>query len=69
MLCGQALREFDSLQSQYGGLTNNHPKIIQEGLIDYLFPINSLSKKKRVMRRAMRKTQSMTFKRFAARLI
>ena len=28
MLCGQALREFDELQIQYGVSTNNHLKLI-----------------------------------------
>ena len=43
MLCGQALMEFDKLQSQYGGTTNNHLKIIQEGLLEYFFLINALT--------------------------
>ena len=68
MLRVQELSEFNELYIQYGGLTNNHLRIIQEGLIYDLFPINSLSKHKRAMRRAMRKPRSMTFKRFAARL-
>ena len=69
MLRGQALREFDELQSQYGGLTNNHLKLIQEGLLEYFFTINLLSNQKFATRRAIRKPQSMTFNRFAARLI
>ena len=68
MLCGQELREFDKLQSQYGGVINNHLKLIHKGLLEYFFPINALSKQKRVMRRAIRKPRSMTLKRFAARL-
>ena len=68
MLSVHALREFGELQSQYGGATNNHLKIIQECLLDYFFRIDSLSKKKRVMRLTMRKPRSMTFKRFVARL-
>ena len=55
MLRGQALREYDKLQSQYRGATNNRLKLIQEGLLEYFFPINSLSKQKRAMGRAMRK--------------
>ena len=65
MLHVQALREFDEVQSQYSGATNNHLKIIQEGLLKYFFPINALSKKNHVMRRAMRKPRIMTFKCFA----
>ena len=68
MLSGQALREFSELQSKYIGTTNNHLKLIQEGLLECLFPINAISKKKRTMRRVMRKPQSMTFKHFASRL-
>ena len=68
MLRGQAFREFDKLQSQYGGAANNHLKLIQEVLLEYFFRINALSKQKRAMRRAMRKPQIMAFKRFAARL-
>ena len=68
MLRGQALRGFDKLQSQYVDATDNHLKLIQEGLLEYIFPIDKLSKQKYAMRRAMRKTQSIKFKRFAARL-
>ena len=50
MLSGQALREFDKLQSQYRGATNNRLKLIQEGLLEYFFPINSLSKQRRAMK-------------------
>ena len=64
MLRVQELSEFNELYIQYDGLTNNHLRIIQEGLIYDLFPINSLSKHKRAMRRAIRKPRSMTFKRF-----
>ena len=46
MLRGQTLREFDKLQSQYGGTTNNLLKLIQEGFLDYFSPINFLSNKK-----------------------
>ena len=55
MLQRKALREFNGLQSQYSGFTNSYLKFIQEGLLEYLFPINSLSKEKRVIRCAMRK--------------
>ena len=43
MLRVQALREFNKVQSQYSGATNNHLKIIQKGLLEYLFPIDALS--------------------------
>ena len=68
MLRVQALMEFDGLQSQYVGSTNKHLKLIQEGLLDYFFPVNFLSKKKRAMERAMRKPRSMILKHFAERL-
>ena len=68
MLHVQALREFDKLQSQYGGANNNHLKLIQEGLLEYLFPINALSKQKNAMRRAMRKPWINIFKNFPAGL-
>ena len=68
ILRGQRLREFDKLQSHYGGPTNNHLNLIQEVLLEYFFPINSLSNQKRAIRRAMRKTRIIKFKCFAARL-
>ena len=68
MLHGQALAEFDELQSQYCGATNNHLKLNPEGLLEYFFLINSLSKQKCVMRHTMRKHRSTNFKFFAARL-
>ena len=68
MLSGQALREFYKPQSQYGGATNKQPKLIQEVLLEYFFLINAISKQKRVMRRAMRKPQSMTSKRFCGKV-
>ena len=43
MLRGKTLREFNELQSKYGGSTNNHIKLIQEGLLEYFFPINEIS--------------------------
>ena len=43
-------------------------KFILEVLLSYFFPINSLSKQKRVMRRSMRKPQGLPFKCFSARL-
>ena len=49
MLRWQALREFDKLQSQYGDATNNHLNLIQEGLLEYFFPINALSKQNRAV--------------------
>ena len=69
MIFGQALRDFNELQSQYGGLTNNHLKLIQEGLLEYFLTINLISKKNLSIRRSTNKPQSMTFKRFAARLV
>ena len=51
-----------------GGATNNHLKLIQEILLEYLLPIHALSKKNGTMRRAIRKPLSMTFNFFAARL-
>ena len=52
---GKPLREFDELSSQNGGSTNNHIKLITEGLIGYFFPINPISKQKRAMKFAMSK--------------
>ena len=56
------------LQSQYGDATNNHLNLIQEGLLEYFFPINTLSKQKCAMRRGIRKPRRTTLKRFATRL-
>ena len=47
---------------------NSHLKHITEGLLGYSPPINALSSQKRVMSRAMHKPQSLSFKRFTARL-
>ena len=68
MLRGNTLREFEELQAQYGCETNNNFKLIQEGVLEYFFPINALSKQKRAMRHAIRKPQNTTFKRFAESL-
>ena len=38
MLHGQEFREFDKLQFQYGGATNNHLKLIQEGFTKVFLP-------------------------------
>ena len=68
MLRGHSLKVFDELHSKYGSSTNNHLKLIQEGLIEYFFPISLLLKQKRAMRCVMLKPRRMTFKSFAARL-
>ena len=68
LVCGEALQEFDELASQNAGTDNSHLKFIQEGSLGYFPLINTLYKKKRVIRRAMRKPQDIPFKRFAARL-
>ena len=44
MLHVQALRQFDELQSQYGGATNKNLNIMQEVLLKYFFSINMLCK-------------------------
>ena len=68
ILSRETLREFDKLASQNAGTNNTHLKIIQEGLLSYLPPINALSKKKRAMCHAMRKNRDIPFKRFTAPL-
>ena len=68
ILCGEALQEFNELTSHNSGMENSHLKHIQEGLLGYFFPINSLSKKKRVMRRAIRKPWNLPLRRFSAQL-
>ena len=68
LLHGEALREFDKLASQNSGRTSARLKFIQEGLFGYLPSINSLSKQKRIMCRAILKPQYLPFKRFPARL-
>ena len=52
-----------------GNTTNGHLKLIKEGLLSYLPPLNALKKQKSAMRRAMRKPRDLLFKIFAARLI
>ena len=49
MLRGQSLKEFDKLHSQYGGATKKYLNLIQEGLLEYFFPINALSKQNRAV--------------------
>ena len=68
ILCGETLQEFKKLTSYNSGVKNARLKHIQEGLLGYFFPINSLSKKKRVMRRAIRKPWNLPFRRFSAQL-
>ena len=68
MLLGEALRKFGKLEIQNHGTKNAHLKHTTEGLLEYFFPINALSKKNRAMRRAMRKPRSNLFNHFAAKL-
>ena len=55
VLHGEAIIYFDELASQNNGMANAYLKHIMEGLLGYFPPINSPSKKKRTMRRAMSK--------------
>ena len=47
LLCGEALWEFDKMVIHNNDSTNTHLKEIQEGLLEYFFPTNALSKQKR----------------------
>ena len=69
ILCGKSLQEFYELASHNSGTNNAHLKFIQEGLLDYFLPVNSLSKQKRAMRRAIHKPRDIPSKCFVARLM
>ena len=60
LLRRKSLREFDNLASQNNGTTNSYLMKTQEGLLDYLFPINSLSKQKRAIRCYMNKPHTLS---------
>ena len=56
MLCGEALQDFSDIASQNNRTTNENLKNIQQVLLSYLFLFCVLSKQKRAIRDAMRKT-------------
>ena len=68
MLHGTSLKEFDEI-ALVGNSTDSNIKHITKGLLEYPPPLNALSKERRTMRCAMRKTHDMLFKRLAAQLM
>ena len=69
LIRGEVLREFEELEIQVSSMTNKHLNFIKEDLLEYLLPINALSKQKRVMCCAIRKPWDPDFKIFAAQLM
>ena len=69
MLFREAIRELDVLANKVGSTTNGHIKLIKEGLLGYLFPLNATNQQQPAMRCAMRKTRDLLFKIFAAQLM
>ena len=55
LLHWKSLHIFDKIASPNNGATNAHLKTINEGLLGYSLPINSLPKQNTSMRLAMRK--------------
>ena len=68
ILCGEEIWYFDNLSIQNNGSTNVHLKEIQGFLMDYFFPMNHISKKKRSMRCLIKKPHALPMKRLAAHL-
>ena len=66
MLRGEYIWEFDGLVSQKSGTINSHLKHIQEVLLGYLPPINTLYNQKRAMRLTIHKPWNPSFNRFSA---
>ena len=62
------LIEFDVLAGQFGSTTNGHVKLIRYGLLMYCTSINTLTKQKIAMRRAIRKPLDILLKIFFAQL-
>ena len=69
MLHGEALKRFNFLAGQVGSTTNGYLNLIKEILLGYFPPINTLTKQKLAIRRAMQKPQDLLFKIFSARLM
>ena len=69
IVCGEALRQFDSLCADVEGSNPLTVETIILGLASYFFPVNSLLKQKRAMYRGMKKLCGLKVRRYAARLI
>ena len=69
LLRGETFQDLDNPEIQNNGTTNTHFKEIQEGLIDYFFPMNAIIKQKRAMRRYMNKPFTLIMKRPTSRIM
>ena len=58
IVCGEALRQFDSLSADVEGTETLNVDYIIRGLAQYFPPVNSLSKQKREMRRRVKNLAS-----------
>ena len=65
----EVLRQFDSFSTDVEGTETLNVDYIIRGLSHYFLPVNLLSKQKYAMRLGMKKTLSLTARRYAARLI
>ena len=69
LVCGEALRQFDSLSADMEG---TNPLIVENiilGLASYFFPTNSIWKQKHVMQCGMSKLRRLKVRRYMASLI
>ena len=69
IVCGESLRQFYSFSADVESTQTLNVYDIIKGLVQYYFPVNSLSKQKRAMRRRMKKPRALTVRRYLARLI
>ena len=69
LVCGEALRHFDSFSDDVERTETLTAENIIKGLALYFPPINLLLKKNHAMLRRMRKLRGLKVRRYAARLI
>ena len=66
---GEALRQLDTLYIEVGSTISEHLKLIILSLATYFHSVKALSKQKRVIRLAARKTCGLELIRYVARMI
>ena len=69
IVCREVFCQFDSLYADIEGIESLNVDYIIKGLAQYFTPLKYLSKHKRAMRHGMKKTRSLTVRRYTARLI
>lgn len=68
ILQGDALATFNKAATKQGTETQAHLVLVLDAVTKHVFPVNSLQKQKRYMRRFMRKPRDMSIKEYNARL-